>query len=622
MGSLKHFGNFIDKFDLKEQMLSVLEEMESVLVQHAGPYATNCVIGSPYRQISDIDEFTKDGIKILASAVVSEDPIARFIARLCRFIGLAVDARCHDGTTTSMLLFCKLAKIAVNILGMDYASPERMVEVRTLTTTLKYYLDSLDDLKITVDSLTGRFNDMGVACLRNEVLGAVAYHTAMISSKGDHDLSDKIRQLIQNSPVKSYGMFLQRPLAKETSERYILTRQEHDFAMQGSLYDVKDFNHRNGSEFLTDNAVVFATGDDLGGGSFAAEFLKAFISTEVSHRSKLFEFGCEKGWEEYHEGFKTLVILSPMCSEGNLMQIIQNYNLRNPDTKVVVLNWNGVQPRLRHHWDKTLHYMAGKPIFYDVKVTNPTQCLIGVDRAVKVHQKGNSIALFNLYDRDGAAEHPYLQNPDAFKSYTDYRFEVEEQLEETQDNPTRAILSNDETTMLIGFYRALTCQNVLDIEIGGHTHEQRANGTVYEDAMGAALSAVEDGLMLGGYGRLVALDHGHVEVCDAIEDVLFATLRADIKYDLVIALEKDQWAYLYADRNKCIDAIGHTHISVRTLDITSAEAFLKCTPECGVLIQSWSGYHEQFTRFLDILPKLANTTALNDMRSGNTENLH
>src|ERR1017187_6059718 len=73
------FDNVIRGIALKTNMTDAFNEIDTILKHHAGPYASNAVIGSRWRQQNDVDEFTKDGIKILMHLIVSEDPIARFV---------------------------------------------------------------------------------------------------------------------------------------------------------------------------------------------------------------------------------------------------------------------------------------------------------------------------------------------------------------------------------------------------------------------------------------------------------------------------------------------------------------------------------------------------------------
>jgi len=90
---------------------------------------------------------------------------------------------------------------------------------------------------------------------------------------------------------------------------------------------------------------------------------------------------------------------------------------------------------------------------------------------------------------------------------------------------------------------------------------------------------------------------------------------------------EDKWSFIVADKDTyekyessifksllCFSKIPTNHVTLRTLDDVYMEEFLNCSNDIPILLQAWSGYHEQFKRFRDILPKLANTTDIADMR--------
>lgn len=652
----KVFNNIVSKKDLKDSLSNAFKELDSILVDHAGPFATDSVIGSKWRQVNDVDEFTKDGIKILRHLIVNEEPSARFAVRMARFIGIAVDQRCHDGTTTSMLLFCRLALIALTHMrdedskslprrnrkswiqkllfsprpqknatkdGLDEGKNRQRL-VWELKEVLENCLVELDKINITEDDLFERSQQFGLEVTPVDVRSAMAYHMAMISSKGDHDLSSKIATVISRVPKKIYGMFRDTPLAVETVEKYHLKRQTSDLSISGNLGDLRFYNHRNDSQYLAEDAVVFATGNEIVTSSNETAFLKAFISTNPKYRAELSDFGMDQGWEAFHEGKRPLVILSPMVQDSELIAIINTFNMVNPQCKIAYLTTQ-INGRLRTSLNKTLHYMAGAALFDDVMTADASKSLIGLEqRDVKVHMIGHTIELSNLYVKDGDVYHPFYRDPELFPSYTTFVKETEELIEFAMSNITNPALEPDEVTHLTSLYRSLTCQEIWDIEIGGSAHDQYANRTVYEDAIGAALSALSDGVVLGGYSHIgLALLNGSGEMAnttkakvgEALLSIVSDSLRLRDRSEFRNLIETtllDKWHYVAANREvyftrpKCV-----FH---RTLDKDTLRLMLAMDPKITILLQAWSGYHEQFKRFRDILPRLSNTTSLIDMR--------
>lgn len=622
------FNNITKSSNLKNDLTNVFGELCEILSNHAGPFAASCVIGSRWRQVNDIDEFTKDGIRILAHLVVSEDKVARFAARLTRFIGFSVDKRCHDGTTTSMLLFCKIALIAISKMDLPLENNKRYRWWSQLYDILDDCLFYLSSIKITEEDIINHAKSFGIETNSTDVRAAIAFHMAMISSKGDYDLSSKISEVVRSTPKSIYGMFKDMPNLLESEERYTIKKQEYDIPIVANLGHARYWNYKNDTQFLAEDAVIFATGNEIVTDSLESSFLRAFISTDPVERANLSEFGVDKGWEEFHEGKRNLVIFSNMLQDTKLFADIMEFNHVNPHCKIVHFNVQ-IKDRLRTILTKAFHYMAGAHRFDDVAHTNALDSFIGLEkRGVKVHAIGHHVHVSGIYDKTGDVFHPYYEDPEAFKPYTDFRKEAEELIEFATTNITNNALDPEEITHLTNLYRCMTCQEIYDIEIGGLAHEQYANRTVYEDAMGAALSAVTDGVVLGGYGKLASALKADgpkfnnfddfidlkSQIANALVSIISTSTRGS--FDRIETLVKEtsspKWDYVVAD--PALFYLGEEHVILETFDKDKIEHFLKCEEGRPILLQAWSGYHEQFRRFKDILPKLANTSSLNDMR--------
>lgn len=692
------FGNVVHREELSEHLYYALSDLEDILAQHAGPFATNCVIGSRWRQANDIDEFTKDGIKILRHMVVSDDSSQRFAARMARFVGIAVDKRCHDGTTTSMLLFCRLAKVAIKYMDSGLTDRSRFRWWHAFLSAVETCLQKLEDLKITEQDFLDKAKELGIETDLAKVRAAIAFHMAMISSKGDFDLSTKVATLIGKSPKKIYGMFKETTLAVETSEAYTLKKQDYDLSLYAMIGSVEDYNYMNDTQYLAEDAVVFATGNEIVTSSWESMFLTAFLSTSPRVRNDLKPFfGADHGWEEFHQGRRNLVIITPLMQDTKLFETIIEFNKKNPTCKITVFNAQ-IQGRMRTSFNKTLHYMAGVPLFTD-SMENATASLIGLNgKGARVHYLGGTLTLSDLYEKDGETYHPLYRDPEAFPPYTKFRQETEEMITFAQENITNPGLDHDEVTYLITLYRALTCQEIYDIEVGGSTHDQRANSTVYEDTVGAALAAVNDGVILGGYAHLAAMADSFATfapvpeiyrkeqeaeaktveankhywslfgilffvgafistifkwwfnlgaepekteetkpafdtnmVWDDFRDVFLSILsdsmRAEDKDELYLKVDSDlpdKWSYIAADPQNYLygyEGEDQEYIFSQHFTRETMEEFLACKNNSPILLQAWSGYHEQFMRIKAILPKLANTTQLADMRMKNGDDV-
>ena len=618
------FSNVIDKEHLRDNSRKAFVNLDLILTDHSGPFATNAIIGSKWRQVNDVDEFSKDGIKILLHLIVSEDPCERMAARMARFVGLRVDSRCHDGTTTAMLTFCRLACIALEYMDSSL-SAERYMWTKYLEETLNFCLTEIEKIKITEDDLLAYCHQQGIETTIEEVRASIAYHMAMISSKGDHDLATKISYVIRSSPKKIYGMFKDIPLAIETEEKYLLEKQEFDLSINANLGNIADYNYRSDTQYLSEDAVIFSTANEVIKGSWEAMFLTAFISSKANKRIGLTEFGECQGWEAYHGDKKNLVILSPNLGDSELIQEITDFNNKHPNHKIVYFNTQ-CHPRMRTSLNKTLHYMAGSYIFQDVMTSDPTLSLIGLNGpSIRVHLIGYVLTLSHLYEKDGEVFHPFYRDPELFPPYTEFAKETEELIQFAKDNITNQALDQDEVTYLISLYRALTCQDIYDIKIGGSSHDQYANRTVYEDAIGAALSAVNEGVVLGGYGHLYrslrqsdsSYSNLHSRFADTFLSIVEDSLRhnpdSSYVHDQLLKLS-DKWHYLSAEPSRYhVDCLPDAYIKLGNL-ACDLNHFLSRNEGFTILFQSFGGFHEQLKRCRDILPRLSNSTHLVDMR--------
>jgi hypothetical protein len=628
------FDNVIYADNLKEELMSAFDELEIILSSHAGPFCDNAVIGSKWRQMNDIDEFTKDGIKILLHLVVSNDAVARFVARMTRFIGISVDKRCYDGTTTAMLLFCHLGRVAVEKMDADLFDKSAYEWSKDLYTLLTKALEYIEHLKITDQDLLDLCEEYKISTSIEEVRASMAYHMAMISSKGDDNLSSKIAQVIRSTPKHIYGTFRDNALVKETEEPYILKRQEYDLSVRANIGHIDHYNYKNDTQYLSEDAVVFMTGNDIVSNSMESSFLISFISTNPRYRADLkADFGVDKGWEELCEGKRNLIIVSTVMSDPLLIETIMTFNMTHPTCRISWFNMN-IQGRMRTSVNKTFHAMSGAHLFPDVMSENALLSVVGLTGPkVKVHFIGNIMTFTGLYEKDGNVYHPFYSDPSAFEPYTLFCRETEEIIQEAMANITNQALDPDEVTILTSLYRSLICQDVYDIDIGGSAHDQYANRTVFEDAVGAALSAIREGIVLGGYGHLAhyfgdelfatdSQDEIGGMIFNSLINVLSVSLREETVDGLKFKILQDFTSkYDYLVTTTVPDENGDYNLSVGSLDKDSLSEFLGRTPGTPVLLQAYAGYNEQFKRFRDILPRLSNTSHLIDMRVQNADDV-
>ncbi len=643
------FDNVISGSDFSNSLMQSLRDIDSVLYDHSGPFACNAILGSKWRQHNDIDEFTKDGIKILRYLIVSEDPVTRFAARLCRNIGISVDHRCHDGTTTSMNLFCQLAMVIaqLNPYFGNYKR-NRFVLSSLVKEVLEDILKNITNFKITDQDIFEKTKEEGIETTLEDIRAAIAYRMSMVASKGDKALSKKISILIKNTPPHVYGVFQNIQMVRETEEKYILEKQDWDISQNASIGHNREFNHMNGTQYLSNDAVLFVTANDLVAESYESGFLTSLISRNPRYRADLYpEFGMSQGWEELCEGKRNLVIISPSLTDSGLIEAILKFNTENPTAKIIWFNVN-VKGRMSQTFTKTINYISGTKLFMDT-YKDASKSLIGLNRSgVTVKFIGSNLTLSNLYDKDGSVYHPYYNDETAFPDYTFYKKELEELLDFVKTNTSNPALDQDEFNYVCGMYRTLTTQNIYNIKVAGRAHDQRSNVTVYEDAIGASMSALEEGIVLSGYYHIcnflknkydIFAEHDlsiftkdMVARCIyiAITNVLDYSmcLEDDSSYDFIKSESADnKWNYIFTptikfDISNFIHEKSEKGICLKSsLEGRILEDFIKADDSDVILTQSYAGYDEQFKRFVDIIPRLALSESLIDMRTKDADSV-
>ena len=587
-------------------------ELGDVLHEHCGPYATFAAIGTRNRVVDNADEHTKDGIHIVECLLSNKRAPARYAARMTRFIGKTIDSRCHDGTTTAMLFFCRAAAALLT------RRPSDRTELYNYTTAITSYfnsvLDYVDTLKMTVDGLYRLAEAGGYRTTKAKVRKALAFHQAMLSSKGDVEMATAIAEVIENTPIKLYGQYIRDTSLHETQERIVLDTPPYQLTIRAGMGSINAYNINLGTEFRAEDCVVFGTDEELINGSLHTDFLNALISISARDEKHRGVFGIEKSWEEYSQG-KRLIIVSPNLSDDRLMNNIMVFNRMHPDNPIC---WFNTSPDgiLREIFNSTLHAIASTPTTDQVKVDQWMSTLI---HGVTVSYRKDTLRFEDLYRRDKKKKlHPNYLKPGTFVHYDTLRKGIEDILEFAQKHPSDSPMTSEQIDFILVMYRYLCCQQITTVKLGGTVHENKSMRTVFDDAMGSALSAVDDGVVFGGYGHILknGYDRGDTAMVPiiiqdhALSEVLAATLDAPVRTaeDLANTIER-KTDMLVVDR-----ALGEIRVDRLENHLTD---FLNHSRR-PFLMQPYLGFIEQFTRFADILPKMVATTILIDM--GHLEN--
>lgn len=632
------YDNVITGTDYFEKVSDSADALVAFLKEFCGPFASNVVIPSKVNAATIIDQYTKDGIDI-ASVLTTTDAASEYLARLATYIGTRVNDRCHDGTTTSMLMFTALTtntlRRASDIWrGEDWVNQHLAGDAPSSTLqkfsheigeTLSRLRAVIDNNRHTVQSIHRVLKRNHKKLTVDEVRFQLAYRQALVASKGDHDVAHAVATVLSGLPEELYGQYIVKNTHYETEERFVLEVQKEDVSFN-SFMNINENNHELNTEMVYDECdIIVCASSKLAKHHPETNAIEAILAPDARGSA-----GITKGADHIE---RTTILVTAQNIDGWLMDQVNNWNQLNPTRRVIPITV-AVTARLATSYTTGIAALAGKKTAFDaVSDGNIADAFI---RKARIEHRGNVAFLYNMYARkEGVRYHPLYRKADANPYYTKTLKSISKLITDTVDKHVKK-LTDAELNEVIYLYRCMACQSPVDIRLSGSTHSQVADKSVVVDAMGAAVSALSDGVVFGGYNLI----HAHLisqksktdadmVVLYALSTVLSAVYRTDYTtnrseiFDFVSSLKVGRkpkpWtkSLVPGSFRGTVYLPKDESMTISDLDTKfGADMFVTECRNKGVmhLIQPAAGYYEQFKRFTDIIPKLANSTSLINMR--------
>ena len=135
-------------------------------------------------------------------------------------------------------------------------------------------------------------------------------------------------------------------------------------------------------------------------------------------------------------------------------------------------------------------------------------------------------------------------------------------------------------------------------------------------------------MVLGGYAQLFRLlssfEVGSIErdVCEILQGLVCDTLRLTTDSGLgekIVGSIESKWSYPVMDSYRTVD--GSYYVLLNTLNVESIIDFMAMEKNTPFLLQAYTGYREQLNRMNDMLPRLAGSAHLIDMRINENEDV-
>lgn len=631
-------------------------QIYNILVAHCGPLATDAlIITNNPNNMKDRHYaiFTKDGINIVKS-IEFTSPIQQHIQSLIVYIGERVDSLSHDGTTTSMMLFTKLVQLYFDEIIKD-AQAETVTDRRAmrsdLQTCLKELLGYLNEDVITIDRFAEDFN-----VSKMEALSFIARHQAMLSSKGDTELSDAIVEVVQSLPVELYGVYTVSQSKVEADQRFNVLRDDFNFSLPVQ-FNLSDMNVNMGTEYYNEHCDIIVSEDDLKPGNMALEivvqFIKEFRAEAFPLQLELEDIDLDTGRITVRDDNKEL----PAIPAGTPLQLAVSGNplkdglwiYNGPDQPVtrpskkndLVLITKSLHSVLHEEIEKINRKSVNKIVVFTMTTPNPysSKCTVlsallnvaGVYhlsehledpskkyliKDAKVHLKHRRLYVSNLYKKDGSQYHPYYNDPTLFEPYTQMVQEIKTAIGEYSSGRVRIETAMDHARYqdYVEIFRRMICAEVKQLQICGMTHDVLADADVLKDSFGAVLASLENGFVLDGYLKLNSYIQRHKFegkyhwlMAQALKDVLSSPHRISEPDKLQNVIEL---AVKHEDPYHFFPVGGNFTVlnkSTIRLNGESSEVVDHHHRPVMLVMQPVDTYRELFRRLTDLLPKIINT---------------
>lgn len=231
LNAAKDLQNVVKDSDFVDITKRTFAQLDAQLLDISGPYARNAfILFNPTAQMSNavtsargIKLFTRDGRHTLQN-IEYASPIQRYIKDdvLC-FVGEKVDDACHDGTTSSMIFTSAFVSNLID--KRDILDTYSETEITTAYNTI--VADILAMLKYNFTITKEEFFIHGKYLIPNEAIRDFAYMQAFTSSSGNKEVSQAIADVISTTPeeIWNYALVQKFPL-RETDEFHVEATQE------------------------------------------------------------------------------------------------------------------------------------------------------------------------------------------------------------------------------------------------------------------------------------------------------------------------------------------------------------------------------------------------------------
>ena len=454
-----------------DQVIDALETCHAVLKDHCGPYSAYSAIHD-LTNLDHYSEFTRDGITIISNLRFN-DPIKEIVRNIIASAGRMVDFRAKDNTTTAMLLVTtvllehfKKIKDGAEV-GRHKVTPHR----------LRYLYD-----KVISDAFRDLYDNYYIHKDDADV-GAVVFMQAMSSSGGNVKLATCLRDIYMRTPKSCYEYTRYAGSMTEDDDDFVIEEYEYDLAL----------------EVLPSVDMSTISTDALGVG-YASDSADVLVCYDGLYGARIVD-----NWKILDPNRPLVIITNSSDQPALITKIAEENKTRPAPISLWVCN-----SKFRTNGQT---YGLEISVATAIAKSGSHCCDMGglLVEDVKVEYSAGKMKLYNFIDKrdDGAAEQvhysayiaktiPEPENVDPVVKqtyialYTELTKAIEVQKSGHQDqHPEMYGYMLESLFSLVGYH-------VPTLRLGGMAHIQLANRSVVNDAIGAIMSSLSSGHIVGG----------------------------------------------------------------------------------------------------------------------------
>jgi predicted nucleotidyltransferase len=628
--------NEISTTKYKKTVKDVCDTVYDVLKRHCGPRASHAAWPSLSHtgEMTDMT-FSKDGISIVRHLKFKKDSLEDSLKSSIAYVGTRVDNVCHDGTTTSMMLFTSILR---KVMSEDWSAFENNYSYKQIESAFHSCLgeikERLNECSFTPEELT---NDLDIPL--NDVRKLYAYVQAYIASKGNTELATAISEIVEKVPVeKLFGQYV-RDVKSQESDIAFEVVEDAEFSFEVFLSTPGVCNDLFKTEYEKDTVDLLVSEDPLTGYASLHDDINSALKTLLTFNAFNLEYTLENAEDEDHkqrilENYalskkkvekldtffkvnKDLVILASKVESSSLLSNILEYNkilLEKGYRQIVLINLlRGGEASQRLHL-RGLRILArnGEVRYLPGSLEND------VIKDVKVHYYGRRILDFwNVIPKgDDPIFNPWYVNLKSAPSlYQETIKELTDQINKYMN--THEITSLDATAYqdYLVLYRYMICRKQINLQIGGSTHSARAMLSVVDDAYGAAVSALNNGIVFDGLSKIERICNDITLTPHSDLEIYIASILQTCLQDILTVITGETLpSHTSEGTNAYYQNVYDIDLNeMRTLsDKESVRAVITAGHYQGLLMQPIVGYNELLKRIEELIPKyLSTTTFLN-----------